>query len=63
MLCFTSVLSWSTAAEQRSRSYRYPTRQLRSRADQAAYRQDSGTVMLHLQPLPLADNQPLVYRF
>ena len=30
---------------------------------QAAYGQESGTVLLLLQPLPLADDQPLVYQF
>ena len=30
---------------------------------QAAYGQDSGTVLLLLQPLPLADDPPLVYQF
>ena len=47
----------------------YPTRQLRfdltpiKERYQAAYGQDSGIVLLLLQPLPLADDQPLVYQF
>ena len=47
----------------------YPTQQLRfdltpiKERYQAAYGQDSGTVLLLLQPLPLADDQPLVYQF
>ena len=47
----------------------YPTRQLRfdlapiRERYRAAYGQDSSTVLLLLQPLPLADDQPLVYQF
>ena len=48
----------------------YPTEQRRfdltpiEERYQAAYGgQDSGTVLLLLQPLPLAQNQPLVYQF
>ena len=47
----------------------YPTRLLRfdltpiKERYEAAYGQDSGTVLLLLQPLPLADDQPLVYQF
>ena len=47
----------------------YPTEQRRfdltpvKERYQAAYGQDSGTVLLLLQPLPLADDPPLVYQF
>ena len=47
----------------------YPTRQLRfdlapiRERYQAAYGQDSGTVLLLLQPAPAAAQPPLVYRF
>ena len=47
----------------------YPTRQLRfdlapiRERYRAAYGQDSSTVLLLLQPPPLADDQPLVYQF
>ena len=47
----------------------YPTEQRRfdltpiTERYQVAYGQDSGTVLLLLQPLPLADDQPLVYQF
>ena len=47
----------------------YPTEQRRfdlipvKERYQAAYGQDSGTVLLLLPPLPLADDPPLVYQF